>query len=54
MLTPQFGFNPYDVLSDGRIVVIVRGEAEGAGGAAPRLELVQNWLEELKQRIPVD
>ena len=37
----------YDISSDGRRFVMVKGES-GSG----RLNLVLNWLEELKQRLP--
>ncbi len=42
----------YDVSSDGRFLVLV---AEGIGDTAesPRINIVQNWFEELKERVPV-
>ena len=43
---------PYDVAPDGRFLVIRGGQAEGGGGTASNLILVQNWFEELKQLIP--
>jgi len=43
----------YDILPDGRFVG-VRDESEAAEEAAtPRIEVVLNWTEELKQRVPV-
>ena len=43
------GHPGYDVASDGRLLIVQPGSEE----AAPlRLEIVQNWREELKQRLP--
>ena len=45
-----FGHAGYDVASDGRLLIV----QPGADEAAPlRLEVVLNWFEELKQRVPV-
>ena len=41
----------YDVAPDGRFLMIKRSEEELA---PPSIHIVLNWLEELKQRVPVD
>ena len=44
----------WDVAPDGRFLVIVDEDQQGAGGAAGRhINIVQNWFEELKDRVPV-
>ena len=45
----------YDVMPDGRFISSVPASDEGASGsdAAPQIRVVLNWLEELKQRVPV-
>ena len=43
----------YDVASDGRFLMIGQtGQAEG-GGTQPQINVVLNWFEELKERVPV-
>jgi len=42
---------PFDMAGDGRFVVVTSGESQPAG-VASRMELVLNWHEELKQRVP--
>jgi len=43
---------PYDILPDGRIVGV--GSAAQTSSAGPaQIQVVLNWLEELKQRVPV-
>lgn len=54
MLGPQFGTEPYDVLPDGRLVVILRADPERADNATPSLVLVQNWTEQLRRLVPVE
>ncbi len=45
-----FGHAGYDVAPDGRLLIVQPGAEE----AAPlRFEIVLNWFEELKQRVPV-
>ena len=51
MLAPATGNRPYDVMEDGRFVVIVNTDATGADNTA-NLILVQNWFEELKRLVP--
>ena len=41
----------YDIMPDGRIVgVVVAGQTRSGTPATPRIEVVLNWFEELKQR----
>jgi eukaryotic-like serine/threonine-protein kinase len=47
------GARPYDVAPDGRFIIIGRGQ-ENTPNASQNLVLVQNWLEELKRRVPVN
>lgn len=43
--------NPgYDVASDGRLLTV---QTAGEEAAPPRFEIVLNWFEELKRRVPV-
>jgi serine/threonine-protein kinase len=49
-LAASTGFRPYDVASDGRIVIIGSG-AEAGGPTAPDLIFVQHWFEELKRLV---
>lgn len=50
--TPS-GPRDYDILPDGRFLgVVLAGQAQGGGGA-PQIQVVLNWFEELKQRVPV-
>jgi eukaryotic-like serine/threonine-protein kinase len=45
----------YDVMPDGRFLSSVPGGDETVSGsdAAPQMHVILNWLEELKQRVPV-
>ena len=53
LLPIQGGSRSYDVAPDGRFLII-RAVGEGAAeGTASNLIVVQNWFEELKQRVPV-
>ena len=47
------GNRPYDIGADGRFLIIRSGQAEAGNRTAPHIVLVQNWLEELKQRVPL-
>jgi hypothetical protein len=51
---PQVGRN-YDVSPDGkRFLMIKEGPpADASGTPPPQLIVVQNWFEELKQRVPI-
>ena len=42
----------YDVAQDGRFLMIKPGTADG-GATLPEINVVLNWLEELKERVPV-
>ena len=49
-----FGRQTYDVAPDGRLVLIKRG-TETSGNDTPRqINVVLNWFEELKARVPVN
>jgi hypothetical protein len=41
----------YDVTADGQRFLMLR-PVQGAASAPPQLVLIQNWTEELKQRVP--
>jgi serine/threonine-protein kinase len=43
---------PYDVMPDGRFVIIGSSQAEEGVVTASNLVLIQNWTEELKQLVP--
>ena len=50
---PQFEVN-FDIMPDGKHFVGVTNAGTAAGGsAAPQIEVVLNWFEELKARVPV-
>ena len=53
MPVPVSGARPYDVLPDGRFVMIRNSEVE-AGGPSSNLIVVQNWFEELKRLVPIN
>ena len=47
-------YRDWDVAPDGRFLVIVDEDQQGAGGATGRrINIVLNWFEELKERVPV-
>ena len=45
----------YDITPDGKrfIGVVAAGESQGGTAGAPQIQVVLNWLEDLKQRVPV-
>ena len=43
----------YDVAPDGQGFVMIKLGADSAGSGAPQLDVVLNWVEELKERVPV-
>jgi Tol biopolymer transport system component len=44
----------YDVSSDGRrFLVLKESPAQQRAGTGPQIMVIENWLEELKQRVPV-
>jgi Tol biopolymer transport system component len=57
---PRSGFNTsgpnsvrtYDILPNGKFIGVV-GAGQGTGPAAPQIQVVLNWFEDLKQRVPV-
>ncbi len=51
---PSSNWRPYDVTPDGKKLLVVTIPQSDARGAAPRTEInvVLNWLEELKARVP--
>jgi hypothetical protein len=52
MIPTQGGDSSYDLSPNG--FVVIRNEGDGSGAdAAPTIELVQNWSEELKRLVPV-
>jgi len=50
-----FGHRDYDISSDGRrlMVVLPEKEEEEPPESSTQIHVVVNWLEELKQRVPV-
>ena len=43
----------YDVMPDGRILgVVAAGQTQSAASTTPQIQVVLNWFEELKQRVP--
>ena len=55
MIQPQGSPREYDTLPDGRLVVILPTPQNGETGPRPtqQINVVLNWYEELKQRVPV-
>jgi Tol biopolymer transport system component len=48
-----FSQRNYDVMPDGRMLgVVPGGETQSAGPTTPQIQVVLNWFEELKQRVP--
>jgi len=50
--TPS-GPRNYDRLPDGRFLGILQAGQAQPGGGTPQIQVVLNWFEELKQRVPV-
>ena len=45
---------PWDISPDGkRFLMIKEPEISTAAGPQPRIDIVLNWFEELKERVPV-
>ena len=43
----------FDIMPDGRIIGVVNaGETPSSARVSPQIQVVLNWLEELKQRVP--
>lgn len=42
----------FDVTPDGKFVGLITGQTESGAPAAPQIQVVLNWFEELKQRVP--
>jgi serine/threonine-protein kinase len=45
---------PYDVSSDGRIILIKDARSEQTSAAPPQLDVIFNWVEELKRLVPAN
>jgi Tol biopolymer transport system component len=43
----------YDIMPDGRFIVVLPGSPNGAKSPPPQFSVTLNWFEELKQRVPV-
>ena len=43
----------WDILPDGRLIGITSTTEDAVRGTSPEMRVVLNWLEELKQRVPV-
>ena len=48
----QLPKDSYDVTPDGRVLTVAVGVDLGSRRRPVRLQLVLNWFEELKQRVP--
>jgi hypothetical protein len=53
MIGTPGGPRDYDILPDGRFLGIIAAGQAQSGGSAPQIEVVLNWFEDLKQRVPV-
>jgi Tol biopolymer transport system component len=56
---PDFGFsvedfNSWDISPDGKRFLMMKRDESIEGAPRPRINIVLNWFEELKQRVPVD
>ena len=47
------GARPYDLTQDGERFLMAKIDAVGDSGGAPKITVVLNWFEELKERVPV-
>ena len=53
--SPRLGYQPYDVSRDGRVLVMGIGDRAGASeDSRSEINVVLNWFEELKARVPVN
>ncbi len=43
----------FDVMPDGRVIAVIGATQAGSGRGAPHVQVVLNWTEELKQRVPL-
>ncbi len=43
----------YDILMDGRFLLVAREDQNGAEDSPFDIVVIQNWVEELKARVPV-
>jgi serine/threonine-protein kinase len=50
---PAPGLRNYDVTKDGRFLIVTPAAPDSATQATAQIHFVLNWLEELKQRVPV-
>jgi eukaryotic-like serine/threonine-protein kinase len=50
---PLGGGVPYSVTKDGQRFLMIKAAPVTSGGAAPQINVVLNWIEELKQKVPV-
>ena len=51
-----FGYRNYDITPDGERFLAIfptEEEAEPPAPERPQINIVQNWFEELKERVPV-
>jgi hypothetical protein len=51
-LSPPTARRAYDVTPDGRILGLLRPGQTAAGDRYQEIEVVLNWFEELKQKVP--
>ncbi len=54
-ILPGGGIKPYDITPDGQrfLMVFPAAETDAGDPARQRINIVQNWFEELKERVPV-
>jgi hypothetical protein len=43
----------FDVLPDGRLLVVIPGTDPSTRQATPRVQVVLNWIEEVKAKVPI-
>ena len=51
--TPKSGRQLYDASADGERFLMIKSGTDDAGAGQPQINIVLNWFEELKQRVPV-
>jgi eukaryotic-like serine/threonine-protein kinase len=46
-------YNPWDISPDGKRFLMIKESSSAAGAESQRINIVLNWIDELKQRVPV-
>ena len=50
---PGSGARIYDIAPDGQRFLLLSGESDQGGTGVPQINVVLNWFEELKERVPI-